>query len=149
MVNEEKIKSMTKAAAYENGPEKKNIEISNYFRSDYMGLQLIKSAIAYTVSFCLIVGIWTMTGTEELMLKITHADYVQHLLKLLAVIFVAGLLVYEIAVYIYYSWKYHKAAASVEEFQSHLKKINKFYDKQEDSAEEIIDLDVSDEEMEV
>ena len=149
MVNEEKIKSMTKAAAYENGPEKKNIEISNYFRSDYMGLQLIKSAIAYTVSFCLIVGIWTMTGTEELMLKITHADYVQHLLKLLAVMFVAGLVVYEIAVYIYYSWKYHKATVSVERFQSHLKKISKFYDKQEDSEEEIIDLDVSDEEMEV
>lgn len=149
MLNEEKIKSMTKAAAYEKGPEKKNIEISNYFRSDYMGLQLIKSAIAYTVSFCLIVGIWTMTGTEELMLQLTHADYIQRLLKLLAVLFVAGLLVYEIAVYIYYSWKYRKAAVSVDKFQSHLKKINKFYDKQEIQEEEIVDLDVSDEEMEV
>ena len=74
---------------------------------------------------------------------------IQHLLKLLAVLFVAGLLVYEIAVYIYYSWKYRKAAVSVDKFQSHLKKINKFYDKQENQEEEIIDLDVSDEEMKV
>ena len=31
MLNEEKIKSMTKAAAYEKGPEKENIEINHYF----------------------------------------------------------------------------------------------------------------------
>ena len=149
MLNEEKIKSMTKAAAYEKGPNKKNIEISNYFRSDYMGLQMIKSAIAYTVSFFLIVGIWAMTGTEELMLQMTHADYIQQLLKKLAILFGSGLFIYEIALYIFYSWKYHKAVVSVEKFQSHLKKINKFYDKQEVSGEEIIDLDVLDEEIKV
>ena len=49
MLNEEKVRHMTKAAAYENGPEKKNIGISDYFRGDYLGLQLVKSGIAY---FC-------------------------------------------------------------------------------------------------
>ena len=149
MLNEEKIKSMTKAAAYEKGPEKKNIEITNYFRTDYMGLQLIKSGIAYAAAFCLIVVIWGMMNTEELMLQLTHAEFFQRISKILAVVFVAGLAVYEIIVYIYYTWKYRRASASVDEYQHHLKKINKFYETQESADEKIAEIDLTDEEMTV
>lgn len=147
MLNEEKIKSMTKAAAYEKGPEKKNIQITSYFRTDYMGLQLIKSAIAYVVAFCLIVIIWGMTDTENLMLQLTHGDYIQSLLKKLTVLFIAGLVIYEVAVYVYYSWKYRRALVSVEKFQAHLKKINKFYETQESADEELTEINLPDEEM--
>ena len=51
MLNIEKVKSMTKAAAYESGPEKKNLEIDSFYRGDYLGLHMIKSGIAYTLSF--------------------------------------------------------------------------------------------------
>lgn len=147
MLNEEKIKSMTKAAAYEKGPEKKNIEITNYFQNDYRGLQLIKSGIAYVVAFCLLVVIWGMTDTEALMLQLTHAEYFQRLLKILGILFVAGLIVYEVIICIYYSWKYRRASASVDEFQQHLKKINKFYETQESADERVAEIDLADEEM--
>ena len=69
MLNEEKVKSMTKAAAYEKGPEKKNIEIGSYFRGDYLGLHMVKSALAYTLAFLiighpnyLILGILSLTS---------------------------------------------------------------------------------------
>ena len=67
MLNIEKVKSMTKAAAYESGPEKKNIEISDYFRTDYLGLHMVKSGIAYAVSFVIIAAIWFMGKTEDVM----------------------------------------------------------------------------------
>ena len=129
MLNHEKIKSMTKAAAYENGPEKKNIEISNYFRTDYMGLQLVKSAIAYTVVFCILTALWSMGVMEELMLGITRADFLENILKVLVFLYVSGLILYQIATYIYFSKKYQKAKNSVAGYSSHLKKINKFYEK--------------------
>ena len=146
MLNEEKVKSMTKAASYEKGPERKNLEITNYYKRDYIGLQMIKSAIAYTVVFCLLVALWSVTDTEQLMLQLTHADYFQKLLKILVIIFLVGLVLYEAGVYIYFSWVYKTALASVERFQAHLKKISKFYETEE-SAEEIIELDLPDEEM--
>ena len=65
MLNEEKVKHMTKAAAYENGPEKKNIGISDYFRGDYLGLQLVKSGIAYTVAFVILIAMWAMGKQVE------------------------------------------------------------------------------------
>ena len=149
MLNEEKIKSMTKAAAYEKGPEKENIEINHYFRSDYLGLQLIKAALAYIVAFGLLVMIWFMMGTEELMLQLTHADYLQRLFKIMVLLFGVGLIVYEIIVYIYYSWKYRRTMESVDEYQKHLKDINKFYETQESAEQEIVEPDLTDEENEL
>ena len=135
MLNIEKIKSMTKAAAYESGPEKKNIEISDYFRTDYLGLHMVKSGIAYAVSFVIIAGIWFMGKTEDIMLMLTKADYLESLIKTLIILFVAGLAAYEILVYIYYSYKYAKAKKSVKGYHSHLKQIHKFYEEQEKTEE--------------
>ena len=135
MLNIEKVKNMTKAAAYESGPEKKNIEISDYFRTDYLGLHMVKSGIAYAVSFVIIAGIWFMGKTEDIMLMLTKADYLESLIKTLIILFVAGLAAYEILVYIYYSYKYAKAKKSVKGYHSHLKQIHKFYEEQEKTEE--------------
>ena len=135
MLNIEKVKSMTKAAAYESGPEKKNIEISDYFRTDYLGLHMVKSGIAYAVSFVIIAGIWFMGKTEDIMLMLTKIDHLESLIKMLAVLFVAGLVAYEILVYCYYSYKYRNAKKSVRGYHSHLKQIHKIYMEQEKTEE--------------
>ena len=131
MLNEEKVKSMTKAAAYENGPEKKNIEISSYYRTDYLGLQMVKSGVAYAVSFCILVLLWAMGRMEELMLMISRAEYLESLIRTMVILFVAGLICYEIAIYVYYSKKHHSAKKSVGGYHSYLKHIHKFYEAQE------------------
>ena len=135
MLNIEKVKSMTKAAAYESGPEKKNIEISDYLRTDYLGLHMVKSGIAYAVSFVIIAGIWFMGKTEDIMLMLTKTDYLESLILMLVVLFVAGLVVYEILVYCYYSYKYRNAKKSVRGYHSHLKQIHKIYMEQEKTEE--------------
>ena len=135
MLNIEKVKNMTKAAAYETGPEKKNIEISDYFRADYLGLQMVKSGIAYAVAFVIIAAIWFMSKSEELMLMLAKTDYLEGLVKMFVILFVSGLAVYEILIYIYYSSKYRSAKKSVREYDSHLKQIHKFYEEQEKTEE--------------
>ena len=135
MLNIEKVKSMTKAAAYESGPEKKNIEISDYFRTDYLGLHMVKSGIAYALSFVIIAGIWFMGKTEDIMLMLTKTDYLESLILMLVVLFVAGLVVYEILVYCYYSYKYRNAKKSVRGYHSHLNQIHKIYMEQEKTEE--------------
>ena len=140
MLNIEKVKHMTKAAAYENGKEKKNIKISDYFRTDYMGLQMVKSGIAYTVAYVILVVIWAMGIMESLLDKISSVAYVEDLVKILIILYVVGLVFYEISIYIYYSIKYEKAKKSVKGYQTHLKRIHKFYETQE-TADTILNLD--------
>lgn len=133
MLNIEKVKSMTKAASYEAGPEKENIKISAYFRTDYIGLQMLKSGVAYTVSFAVLSAVWAMGSMEELMLMLTRAGYLEGLVKMLILLFVAGLVAYEVAVYAYYSSKYGNAKKSIKGYHSYLKQIYKFYQDQENT----------------
>ena len=140
MLNEEKVKHMTKAAAYENGPEKKNIEISDYFRGDYLGLQLVKSGIAYTIAFLIMLVMWAMGRMEELMLMISRPEYFENLIKMLVVLYISGLVVYEIAVYVSYSAKFRHAKNSIKGYHTYLNNIHKFYETQE-TADTILNLD--------
>lgn len=133
MLNIEKVKSMTKAASYEAGPEKKNIKISDYFRTDYIGLQMLKSGVAYTVSFAVLAAVWAMGSMEELMLMLTRAGYLERLVKVMILLFAAGLVAYETAVYAYYSSKYGNVKKSIKGYHSYLKQIYKFYQDQENT----------------
>ena len=58
MLNEEKIKKMRKLAAYESGAGKEDLSISNYYRSDYIGLALIKNFFFTTIAYGLLVLVY-------------------------------------------------------------------------------------------
>lgn len=139
MLNEEKVKCMTKAAAYEKGPEKKNIKIDSYFRSDYLGLQMVKSAFAYTAAFCIIAALAMADKAEDILLNVSHASYLEGMAKILIVLYVGGFLLYEAAIYAYYSARYQKAKKSVKGFHSYLKNIHRFYEAEESATEKKTD----------
>ena len=58
MLNEERIRLMTKMASYEANEGKKNVSIGSYFRGDYIGLQVIKSVISGTIGFFIIFAVY-------------------------------------------------------------------------------------------
>jgi hypothetical protein len=148
MINEEKIRSMTKAAVYEGGTQKQNIEICRYFKSDYVGLQLIKSAFAYLLALCAVLLLWFMSDREAILLKLSQPAYLQDLFKTVGILGGSGLVIYEIVVYFYYTRKYHRATESVNLFQKNLKEVEKFYETEE-SAEDYTIIDLSDEEKDL
>ena len=63
----------------------------------------------------------------------------------MAIAYVGGLVVYECIVYAYYSYRYRQAKKSLRGYDSHLKKIHKFYETQE-SADELEEVQLLDEE---
>ena len=50
MLDEEKVILMTKMAAFIDREGKKNDAINSYFRSDYVGYNIIKSIISATIA---------------------------------------------------------------------------------------------------
>ena len=60
MLNEERIRLMTKMASYEANEGKKNVFIGSYFRGDYIGLQVIRAVISGTVGFFIVFGVYTV-----------------------------------------------------------------------------------------
>ena len=65
MVNEERIKLMTRMAAYEKEGHKKNQKRVSYFKSDYISMQMLKSVIATTIAFGIMFGLYVLYDFES------------------------------------------------------------------------------------
>ena len=76
MIKEEKVILMTKLASYESGKGKKDINILNYFRGDYIGFQILKSVIAATVSFFAVFAVYVFYNFETLIQDIYKMDLI-------------------------------------------------------------------------
>lgn len=130
MINEEKVKIMTKIAMYEQGNGKKYLPVSKYYRSDYIGLALIKNFFLVTIGYILIIAAIGVYNGEYLMGNIHKMNLVSMGVYIL-VGYVATLVGYSILTYIQYSVKYYKAKKSVKEYYSQLTELGRIYAREE------------------
>ena len=129
MLNEERFKLMTKMAAYEADEGKKNVAIGNYFRGDYIGLQVIKSIISATIAFVIVFGLFVFYDFEVFMSDIYKMDLLGFGRTVITayLIFVA---VYALISYMIYTYRYAKARKSLKMYYNNLKKLAYLYDKE-------------------
>lgn len=129
MLNEERIKLMTKMAAYEADEGKKNVAIGNYFRGDYIGLQVIKSIISATIAFVIVFGLFVLYDFEVFMSDIYKMDLLGFGRTVITayLVFVA---VYALISYMIYTYRYAKARKSLKMYYNNLKKLAYLYDKE-------------------
>lgn len=129
MLNEERIKLMMKMAAYEADEGKKNVAIGNYFRGDYIGLQVIKSIISATIAFVIVFGLFVFYDFEVFMSDIYKMDLLGFGRTVITayLIFVA---VYALISYMIYTYRYAKARKSLKMYYNNLKKLAYLYDKE-------------------
>ena len=130
MINEEKVKIMTKIAMYEQGSGRKYLPISRYYRSDYIGLALIKNFFLVTIGYVLLLAGIAAYFSEYLMDNVNKINLVA-----VGIYIVVGylivLIVYSVLTYIQYSVKYYRAKKSVREYYQDLTKLEKIYGREE------------------
>lgn len=130
MLDVQKIKKMHKLAVYESGEGKQHLAISNYYRSDYIGLALIKNFFLTTVAYALLLMGWAGYRSDYLMNNLHRMN-----LPLLVVAALGGyiilLVVYSVLTYIYCTVKYAKAQKGIQEYYKALGQLKKIYDREE------------------
>ena len=130
MLNEEKIKVMNKLAMYEKGEGRKYLPVSKYYRSDYIGLALIKNFFLVTIGYGLVLtGIGAYFG-NYLMENIHKMNLVTLGIDIL-IGYLAVLVVFSVLTYIQYSIKYRRAKKSVKLYYEELTKLNRIYSREE------------------
>lgn len=130
MINEEKVKIMNKLAMYENGEGKKYLPVSRYYRSDYIGLALIKNFFLVTIGYGLVLaGIAAYYG-EYLLENIHKMDLISLGIGIVAG-YVVALIVFSCLTYIQYSVKYYRAKKSVKKYYGELTRLDKIYSREE------------------
>ena len=130
MVNEERIKLMTRMAAYEKEEHKKNKNIVSFFKSDYISMQMLKSVIATTISFGILLSLYALYDFEVFMKEIYKMDLFEFAKSIIIVygIFLGIILVITYVVSIY---RYNRALQSTKLYYANLKKLSRIYGAEE------------------
>lgn len=126
MLNEEKVRIMTRLASYEENEGKKYLPVSKYYRSDYIGLALIKNFFLITIAYVLILAIVAGYFAEELMDNIHKMNLIGVGVGLI-IIYLVLLMLYSVLIYVLYSVKYSRAKRSVKKYYVQLGKIAQMY----------------------
>lgn len=130
MINEEKVKIMNRLAMYEKRDGRKHLPVSRYYRSDYIGLALIRNFFLVTIGYALILAAVAAYYSEYLMNNI----HKMNLVALGAGVIIgygAVLVLYSFLTYIQYSVKYYLAKKSVKEYYAQLTRLEKMYAREE------------------
>ncbi len=130
MINEEKVKIMTRLAMYEKSEGRKYLPVSKYYRSDYIGLALIKNFFLVTIGYVLaLVGIGVYFS-EYLMDNIHKMNLISVGTTIVAG-YVVTLVAFSVFTYIQYSVKYYLAKKSVKNYYGELTKLSRIYNREE------------------
>lgn len=126
MLNEERIRVMTNLARYKEGPGKKHLGISRYYRGDYIGMALVKNFFLVTIGYVLLLVLAAGYYLETLVQDMQSLN-----VSILVVEVVLGYLVlmiiYSAATYIICSVRYEIAKKSVSQYDQELGKMEKMY----------------------
>lgn len=126
MINEERVILMTKLASYEANEGKKNVAIGSYFRSDYIGWQVLKSIISATIAFAVVFAVYIFYDFELFMTDIYKMDLLEFATTILTY-YLVTVGVYAVISYIVYAYRYSRAQKSLRLFQQNLKKLAIMY----------------------
>lgn len=133
MLNEEKIRLMTRTAIYEKHEGKEDLQINQYCGSDYVRFNMLKTLIGITISVFLCSCIYLMCSSEDIFQLIFKID-IQQLLRLLLTAYFLSLVVYIIISLLFYQYKYSKAKKRLKMYNKNLTLIEEY--EIEQSAQE-------------
>ena len=130
MINEEKVKIMTKIAMYEQGSGRKYLPISRYYRSDYIGLALIKNFFLVTIGYILVIAAVSVYFGEYLLENIPKMNLMAAGAYII-IGYIVVLAAYSVVTYIQYSVRYYRAKKSVKQYYGALTELSRIYTREE------------------
>lgn len=131
MLDEEKVILMTKMAAFIDREGKKNDAINSYFRSDYVGFNIIKSIISATIVYAIFLATYVLCKFEEVLSNIYNTENILSVGRRCLIYYLLLVGVYSLASYIIYSYRYSRMRRSMRAYYENLKKLARMYEKEQ------------------
>ena len=129
MLNEERIRSMTKLAIYETNEGKKIIPLSHYYKSDYVSKSLMKSFVYGTISFGIMFGMWTIYQMDNAKKSMFGGNLEEFIIQVI-LLYLIFMILYLLITYIYASITFSKSKKSIKKYLALLKKVEKMHERE-------------------
>jgi len=129
MLDEDKIRVMTKLAVFEKEEGDKAEIASHYYKGDYVSYNMIWTGINASIAYVLLVGLCLFCGMEQF-LNYMQENNIVTFLTILGIIYIFYLVGFEIFSFFFFRKKYNSAEKKVKEYCNGLKELEKIYNKE-------------------
>lgn len=132
MLNEERVKHMTKLAFYETKGGSDDMKISFYFKKDYIGFNTFWSALWMTIAYIALVLIVVVTFMSGVLDMLPSKQLMAIILSFLGIYLILLITYVRYAKHIY-KRKHARAYHRVKKFKEDLEQLEKMYEKEDDN----------------
>lgn len=129
MLDERKVKLMTKLALYEQTQGKEDFKISEYYRKDYAGMHIFTSILWVTVGYVCVAMLVVLAGLEPLLDSMSNSLMIM-LLLIFIVGYVGTVVIFAIISSHIYNQKHKEARMRVKKYNHDLTRLLRWYEKE-------------------
>lgn len=129
MLNEERVRLMTKLASYEEKEGKEDFKISAYYRKDYAGIRTWQTFLWVTLGYVLILGIAGLAYMDVIM-KHLNVPFALICGGGVVVGYIVIVIIYAIVSHDFYQKKHNEARKRVKKYNRDLLRLIKLYEKE-------------------
>lgn len=129
MLNNSKIRLMTKLAIYEEENGKEDIRLSKYYKTDYVRFQVLKTVISATVGYAIILLMIFLYKSEYIIKHAVDLNY-----KLIGTyilgIYIMIATIYGFGAMLGYSIKYDSSRKKLARYYKLLRRLSQLYNEE-------------------
>ena len=129
MLNNEKIRLMTRMASFDEVEGKQDIAVNGYFRGDYICFQVVKSAIYGTIAFAVVLALYMLYNLETFLSEFYKLDLMAFAKDWLTR-YIVVLLVYLVISYFVYALRFTRSKRRIRAYQQQLKQLHQIYEEE-------------------
>lgn len=122
VIDEKKVALMTKLAVYEKHENRRKLVMSRYYETDYVRYNVLKTWVAATVAYWLIIAVYVFMSFDDLLAKVNDVDYFDLMYKVLGT-YAVFCVVYYLISSVVYRYRYIKAKPGLVEYNSNLRDL--------------------------
>lgn len=126
MLNENKVKMMTKMAIYEKNEGRRMLKTARYFKSDYIAFGILKTLITTSIAYIIILIMYVLYNMESIIKDINKIDYTEVGTNLI-IGYVAMIAVFSAIAFVVYGKQYDNSRNGLKRYFSRLNKLERFY----------------------
>lgn len=130
MVNQDRVKQLYKIAIYEQTEGKEHRQIGQYYRSDYIGKEVIKSFLTGTIAYGIMVMLWVISNSELVLHQVNTLEIVDTVIVAIC-IYIAFLIMYLIGTALVYYFRYKGNKDKVDAYVEDLKAAQSMFEREE------------------
>lgn len=130
MVNEERVKKLYKIAVYEQSEEKKHRKTGLYYRSDYIGKEIVKSFFTGSIAYILMAALWVMSNLNLVMHQINTLEIIDTVVVMLT-LYLIFMVIYLFVTAVVYYIRYKKSKKKLDGYVSDLKAAHNMFEREE------------------